>query len=523
MTNGNCAVVGCTNSNYRLKKWRKEQCEIHAGSIHQDCPCVQPFWLHKFPSVLKNQESRKEWTRLMKRTNKRNTSWTPGESDMVCSKHFVDGMPTVENPNPTLNLGYELPAKKARRTLAYNKLPPQSETLEKSKASHNEMDCEDSNTDNPLEEPESLEKEGQQCEECPKKSCLIGTLVNAVKSLAIERDQLKASVADLSQKHANHIHQKKQEAKAFSWTRIKSDAKMKFYTGIQSIKFFNALCLLILPCLPKIVYWRGKKNIVSTKYKRTATKRSIKVTEKNQFLLVLMRLRLGLFNEDLADRFGISEGTCSSIFTTWVRLLSKLLGNALIVWLPKEAVYSNLPKMFHEKYRHARCIIDCTEVYIERPKSLNEQAATWSDYKKHNTLKFLVCISPNGFIMYLSDCYGGRTSDQYICQDSNFYKFLDYGDEVLADRGFQIKEDLLLYYCKLFVPPGARAKAQMSAAECKKTKEIANVRIHVERAINRLKEFKILKNVMPVNMLPHADAIIRTCGALCNLQPPLIK
>jgi len=31
-------------------------------------------------------------------------------------------------------------------------------------------------------------------------------------------------------------------------------------------------------------------------------------------------------------------------------------------------------------------------------------------------------------------------------------------------------------------------------------KEIANVRIHVERAINRLKEFKILKKVMPVNM-----------------------
>jgi len=171
------------------------------------------LWLHKSPSVLKNQESRKEWTRLMKQTN--NTSWIPGESGMVCSKHFVDGMPTVENVNPSLNLRYELPVKKARRTLAYNKLPPQSETLEKSKASHNEMDCEDSNTDNPLEEPESLEKEGQQCEECPKKSCLIGTLVNAMKSLAIERDQLKAGVADLSQKHANHIHQKKTRCKSF--------------------------------------------------------------------------------------------------------------------------------------------------------------------------------------------------------------------------------------------------------------------------------------------------------------------
>ena len=180
---------------------------------------------------------------------------------MVCSQQFVDGMPTIENPNPSLNLGYELPVKKERKTLAYNKLPPQSETLEKSNANHNEIDCENSNTDNPLEEPESLEKEGQQCEECPKKSCLIWTLVNAVKSLAIERDQPIASVAGLSQKHANHIYQKKQEAKAFTWTRIKSDAKMKFYTGIQSIKFFNALFLLILPCLLKIVYWRGEKTL----------------------------------------------------------------------------------------------------------------------------------------------------------------------------------------------------------------------------------------------------------------------
>ena len=246
----------------------------------------------------------------MKQTTKRNTAWTPGESDMVCSQHFVDGMPTVENPYPALHLGYEVPFKKARRTLSYNKLPSQTETLEDNGASNDVMDCEESNTDNPLGKGESLEKLGPKCEECPKKSCLIGTLVSAVQSLRIERDQLKARVADIAQKHAHHIHQAKQEAKAFTWTRIKSDAKMKFYTGIQSIRVFNVLFLLIEPCLSKIVYWRGRKNVVSTKYKRTATKRSLKLTGKNQFLLVLMRLRLGLLNDDLAERFGISEGTC---------------------------------------------------------------------------------------------------------------------------------------------------------------------------------------------------------------------
>ena len=184
---------------------------------------------------------------------------------------------------------------------------------------------------------------------------------------------------------------------------------------------------------------------------------------------------------------------------------------------------SHIPQCFKGHYRHTRCIIDCTEVAIKRPKSLDVQAATWSEYKKHNTFKVLVAVSPAGYIMYLSDSYGGRTTDRFICQNSDIYNFLGYGDVVMADRGFQIKEDLLHHYCHLAVPPGARAKAQMTATECKQTKEVANVRIHVERAINRLKTFRILKNTFPLTMLPLADDIVRTCASICNIQPLLIK
>ena len=49
----------------------------------------------------------KQWIKLIKRTTSRNTNWKPGQSDMVCSKHFVDGIPTNENPFPTMNMGYE--------------------------------------------------------------------------------------------------------------------------------------------------------------------------------------------------------------------------------------------------------------------------------------------------------------------------------------------------------------------------------------------------------------------------------
>ena len=50
-----------------------------------------------------------------------------------------------------------------------------------------------------------------------------------------------------------------------------------------------------------------------------------------------MRLRLGLLNEDVADGFDISPTKSSFIFTTWIKLLSKLL-KILVAWLPRDAI-----------------------------------------------------------------------------------------------------------------------------------------------------------------------------------------
>ena len=55
----------------------------------------------------------------------------------------------------------------------------------------------------------------------------------------------------------------------------------------------------------------------------------------------------------------------------------------------------------------------------------------------------------------------------------------------------------------------------MTAAECEKTRGVANFRIRVELAINRIKEFKILKSALPANALPLVEDIIKVCG---NMQ-----
>ena len=274
--------------------------------------------------------------------------------------------------------------------------------------------------------------------------------------------------------------------------------RLNFYTGISSIKIFNTLFLLLKPYLPNLRYWRGPKHAIKSyrKIRRHFCKKMYNkiLSQKDELLLTLMRLRLGLLNEDLADRFGVSTSICSNTFATYVRLIAEVFGHALVVWLPRESIRDNLPKTFI-KSGHSKCrvILDCTEIFIERSKSLHSQAVTWSDYKHHNTIKALISISPSGYITFISSAYGGRASDKCITNDSGFYDLLERDDEVMADRGFQIKEDLLLRFCSLCVPPGARVKSQMTANECKKTKHVANLRIHVERAINRIKTFRILK------------------------------
>ena len=65
----------------------------------------------------------------------------------------------------------------------------------------------------------------------------------------------------------------------------------------------------------------------------------------------------------------------------------------------------------------------------------------------------------------------------------------------MVNRRFQINDEFMLKYCMLSAPPEARIKLQMTSSEVRKTKKKkkkknANQRIHVYRAINRIKSYK---------------------------------
>ncbi|KAF9791777.1 hypothetical protein SFRURICE_020176 [Spodoptera frugiperda] len=94
----------------------------------------------------------------------------------------------------------------------------------------------------------------------------------------------------------------------------------------------------------------------------------------------------------------------------------------------------------------------------------------------------------------------------------------------MADRGFKhVEQYLKKSNITLVRPPSVETGVKMSKSQAKLTKQIASLRIHVERVIRRLREFYMLKPHACVN-LKHVkildDIVIIAC-ALINLQDSL--
>ena len=124
-----------------------------------------------------------------------------------------------------------------------------------------------------------------------------------------------------------------------------------------------------------------------------------------------------------------------------------------------------MPAEFRKMFPKCAIIIDCFEVLIERPTSLMARAQTWSNYKKSNTVKFLIRMTPRGTIGYISKGWIGRVSDIYIIENSGLLHHLLPGDVLIADRGFNIQEAAGMFCAEVKIPPFNKVKKQLSQME----------------------------------------------------------
>ena len=150
------------------------------------------------------------------------------------------------------------------------------------------------------------------------------------------------------------------------------------------------------------------------------------------------------------------------------------------------------------------------------------EAQTYSSYKSKNTWKKLICVTPCGTVSFISKCYGGNASDRYITETCGILDKLNAHDNLMADKGFNISDLLVFIGCKLIILPFLKDKCRFSMRNCSRTSGIAKARIHVERAIARIKDFRILQNAIPLLMKDQLDDIFIVCAAITNLAPPLV-
>lgn len=247
------------------------------------------------------------------------------------------------------------------------------------------------------------------------------------------------------------------------------------------------------------------------------------MSREDKLCLFLAKLRLGITYSALRAIFAVTATTASNVFRKTLGILSIALKDW--VFMPsREIIKLSLPVPFKEDYPNCTLIIDCTEIRTEAPSNPDCQHMLYSHYKGGYTLKVLIGIIPNGMISFISKVYGGRHTDLFITQDSGFLQLVKPGDLTLSDKGFPtIRTTVEGRGAVLLMPPFNSSGGQLSVDDMEKTYKIASVCIHVERVIQRLKIYHILKNRVPLSLIPQMDKVISVCAALVNMHAPIIK
>ncbi|VDH91083.1 Hypothetical predicted protein [Mytilus galloprovincialis] len=496
-----CAVNSCTNNRRKLQMWKKSMCELH-NELHNDCPCLIPYKFHLMPS---DELTKLEWIKAINRK-------TLPKHVYVCSEHFLDGAPSKRNPFPKLKLGYDSKVTPGRRKLARRET-----AVKKLKLSYENDSGDDNVSDSTGFEALDISVNNDN-ETYPEATCSFNVAYPETVTKSTQYDETDFLIHDdhpyaekwsdmqttstqtkLLLTEEKGVQSKIEGGTMSANTNIVTDSDALLYTGVTKEVFFTLVELL-----------------------RADNQFNFQLDIADQLLLVLMRLKLHLIFDDLGRRFGISKSLACKLFNSWMPVLAEQL-KGLVVWLPRETIRACIPESFRENYPRTTVIIDCAETFIQRPTNLKSRSETYSNYKSHNTAKYLVGIAPHGHIMFISRAFGGRASDKFIVEKSGFCQYLLPGDEVMADRGFTIDALLFPLRVKLNIPAFTKCKPQLSNEDLTTTRRIARVRIHVERAIRRLKVFKILSSTVPVSSLKNFDDILLVCSALVNLRSDLIR
>ena len=485
-----CAVWGCDNDR---RYPEKQKILPHVGILRFFSP--------------KNKKDVLSWARAINRDQFKVTT-----STKVCSNHFVQGYRTSQCHTPTLYMkGYDFDSKPQRPAPKFRATKDKERKSAKREQSYS-ADQGPSNNLPLVEEEISLLGENYDFE------------YPATLSPACTADSAD-TISKIDVATQTEYRSPEKEKREYFIDQATCPKNCYRYTGVTRSKL-ELLFEFLEPKATDIRIWRGSKNTKksskkrATEVKKKSTINDGVLTKWEQFVLTLVRTRKGFDVKFLADTLGINPSQVSRIYNTWVTFLSQEL-SFLVPWPSRSELRKSLPRRF-KNFQNVRIIIDCLELFIQKPKVPASQKMTWSSYKHWNTAKLLVGITPTGVVSFIPPLWTGSISDKEIVKQSGLLNLLEAGDAVMADKGFLIR-DLLAFKKVHLVSPAYCRGPRLSVKGTTHTRRVASLRTHVERNILKLKQFRILSGVSPLLLKPMLDRIIFICAALTNLCKRSVK
>ena len=93
----------------------------------------------------------------------------------------------------------------------------------------------------------------------------------------------------------------------------------------------------------------------------------------------------------------------------------------------------------------------------------------------------------------------------------------------LVDKGFQVDDLAQPLGVTINMPEFLGKNEQMSPNAVFATQQIASERIHVERAINKVKNFHIFDKPIPLSIMGTVNQMWTVCALLTLFQNPIIS
>lgn len=247
----------------------------------------------------------------------------------------------------------------------------------------------------------------------------------------------------------------------------------------------------------------------------------------------LMKMRTAQPNEDIARYFGVSQTTIYRRYRIVRECFEKdFVSNHINYLQTHEQLAEHTTaacRILHceNDIDRAAMICDGTYIYTHKSKNFEFQKKTYTDQKKRNFVKIMMCVGCDGFIFFALGPYPASLNDAKILQTifdaSNTFNNLRPNDIFILDRGFRdcvnfVREkNMVVKMPNLIQRTKNINKKQLTTYEANQSRLVTAVRFVVETRNGHMKTvWKIFDMVWGTVPLQHLMVDFRICGAILN-------